>query len=65
MWQYVDYREAIGSLGIPGKEDVHNEMAMDAALDEMYQHFSDDLPSEWQELTDTELLEKWREYKKE
>ena len=64
LWGYADYREAIGSLGIPSEEYVRNEMAMDAALEEMYQYFGDDLPGEWQDLTSMELLEKWREYKK-
>lgn len=62
MWQYADYREAMGSLGIPSEEDVRNEMAMDAELDEMYQYFGDDLPNDWQDLTSIELLKKWHKY---
>ena len=63
MWEYADYREAIASLGFGSEEDVRNEMLMDDALEEMYQYFGDDLPDEWHGLTDTELLERWREYK--
>jgi len=63
MWSRIDYREMIGSLGIPSEEDVRNEMAMDAALDEVFQYFGDDFPEEWRELTSIEILEKWREYK--
>ena len=64
LWGYADYRDTIGSLGIPSEEDVRNEMAMDAALEEVYYYFGDDLPEEWQSLTSMEILEKWHKYKK-
>ena len=63
LWEYIDYREAIASLGFPTEEDVRNEMAIDAFLEEMYQYFGDDLPEDWQGLPESKLLEKWREYK--
>jgi hypothetical protein len=65
MWNYIDYREAMGSLGFGSEEDVRNEMAMDAELDVMHQYFGDDLPEEWQDLLGAELLEKWLKYKKD